>query len=312
MNVFLWHVHGSWTTSFVQGQHRYLLPVLEDRGPDGRGRAQTWQWPKSAVEVTPEQAARADVDVVILQRPVELDGLCEQWLGGRKPGRDIPAVYLEHNAPQGLINEMRHPAADRDDLSVAHVTHFNDLFWDCGDTKTRVVEHGIVDPGYRYTGELPRAAVAINEPVRRRRVTGTDLIARLEQAAPVDLFGMKVAALGGFEDLPQPRMHEEMPRRRVYAHTCRWTSLGLSLLEAMHLGMPVVALATTEAIRAVPPEAGVVSTRVDELVEAVRELVASPERARRMGEAARDAALARYSLQRFLDDWDVVLEEVAS
>ena len=51
-----------------------------------------------------------------------------------------------------------------------------------------------------------------------------------------------------------------MARRRVYLHPIRWTSLGLSLLEAMHLGMPVVALATTEVPEAVPPEAGVVST----------------------------------------------------
>lgn len=312
MNIFLWHVHGSWMTSFVQGEHRYLIPVVDDRGPDGRGRARTWEWPKSAVEVTREEAARAEVDVVILQRPEELDGLCAEWLGGRQPGRDVPAIYLEHNTPQGPINEMRHPAADRDDLSVVHVTHFNDLFWDCGSTRTRVVEHGIVDPGYRYSGVLPRAAAVINEPLRRGRVTGTDLLLRLERAAPIDLFGMKVRSLGGYEDLPQARMHEELVARRVYVHTCRWTSLGLSLLEAMHLGMPVVALATTEHMRAVPEGAGVLSSCVDELVEAVRELVAAPERARRMGEAAREAALSRYSLERFLGDWNVVLREVAS
>ena len=69
MNVLLWHVHGSWTTAFVQGDHRYLVPVLPDRGPDGLGRARTWDWPHSVEEVTPEQAAQADVDVVVLQRP---------------------------------------------------------------------------------------------------------------------------------------------------------------------------------------------------------------------------------------------------
>ena len=52
MRILLWHVHGSWTTSFVQGAHEYLLPVVPDRGPDGRGRAQTWDWPASAIEVT--------------------------------------------------------------------------------------------------------------------------------------------------------------------------------------------------------------------------------------------------------------------
>ncbi|HEX2028362.1 MAG TPA: glycosyltransferase, partial [Nitriliruptorales bacterium] len=284
---------------------------------DGRGRARTWRWPPQAVEVTPAEAADAHVDVVVLQRPRELHGLAERWLGGRRPGRDVPALYLEHNAPQGRINHLRHPAADRDDLLVVHVTHFNDLFWDVGGTPTRVIEHGIVDPGERYTGELPRAAVAVNEPVRRRRVTGTDLLPRLTAVAPVDLFGMRLDGLGDLagvtthEDLPQWRLHHELPRRRVYAHPVRWTSLGLSLLEAMHLGMPVVALATTEVSEAVPPEAGVVSTRFGALVEAVRMLVADPEEARRIGKAGRAAALQRYGLQRFLDDWDAVLGEVA-
>ena len=50
MRILLWHVHGSWTTAFVQGPHRYIVPVVPDRGPDGRGRAQTWDWPSSVVE----------------------------------------------------------------------------------------------------------------------------------------------------------------------------------------------------------------------------------------------------------------------
>ena len=312
MNVALWHVHGSWTTAFVHGPHRYLLPVLPGRGPDGRGRARTWDWPPNAVEATPAQLAEEEVDVVILQRPRELRSLARDWLGGRRPGRDVPAIYLEHDAPQGRIAEMRHPAADRPDLTLVHVTHFNALFWDAGATPTRVIEHGIVDPGARYSGELPRAAVVINEARRRQRVTGTDLLGRLRRAAPIDLFGIDAAALGGIEDVPQARLHDEMARRRVYLHPIRWTSLGLSLIEAMHLGMPVVALATTEAPEAVPAAAGAVSTRVDALADALRALIAEPARARAAGRAARAAALARYGLPRFLDDWNRLLEEVAA
>jgi hypothetical protein len=316
VRVLVWHVHGAWTTAFVHGRHEYLIPVTPDRGPDGLGRARTYAWPASAVEVTRQEAATADVDVVVLQRPHELHGLAASWLGGRRPGRDVPAVYLEHNAPQGRIAELRHPAADRHDLVVVHVTHFNDLFWDCGGTPTRVIEHGIVDPGYRYGGELAGAAVVINEAVRRGRVTGTDLLARLGAAVPVDLFGMGAGRLAGApgirstQDLPQARLHAEMARRRLYLHPVRWTSLGLSLLEAMHLGMPVVGLATTEVVEAVPAEAGVLSTSVDVLAGAARRLLDDPEQARVMGKAARAAALARYGLRRFLDDWDRLLEEV--
>jgi len=306
MRVFMWHVHGSYQTALVQGPNEFLLPVLPDRGPDGRGRAQTWEWPANAIEVTPEQAADEDVDVLIVQRPHELE-LAERWLG-RRP----PTIYLEHSSPQGRIAEMRHPAADRDDLTVVHVTHFNALFWDTGSTDTRVIEHGVVDPGYRYTGELARAAVAINEPVRRGRVTGTDLLPRLNGGVPLDLFGMGADELGGIDDVPQARLHDELARRRVYLHPIRWTSLGLTLLEAMHLGMPVVALATTEVAEAVPPAAGVVTNRVESLRRGLRELVQDPDHARECGLWARDAALDRYGIDRFLADWDTTLEEVAS
>lgn len=310
MRVLLWHVHGSWTTAFVQGKHDYLVPVLPDRGPDGRGRARTWDWPASVVEVTPAEARRADIDVVVLQRPAELERGAEEWTG-RRPGRDLPAVYVEHNAPEGPVNDMRHPAADRPGLTVVHVTHFNRLFWDTGTTPTAVVEHGVVDPGRRYTGELPRAVVAVNEPVRRGRVTGTDLLPAFRRHVPVDLFGMGTAELGGV-DVTQARLHDEMARRRVYLHPIRWTSLGLTLIEAMHLGMPVVGLATTEAVEAVPAEAGVMSNRIDTLAAALRRLVADADEAAAMGAAARDAALARYPLGRFLDDWDRLLGQVTA
>ncbi len=311
MRILLWHVHGAWSTSFVHGEHDYLVPVEPGRGPDGRGRGQTYVWPAQAREVTREEAAEAEVDVVVLQRPHELQSLAAEWLGGRRPGRELPAIYVEHNAPQGRIDEMHHPAADRPELRVVHVTHFNRLFWDTGSTPTSVIEHGVVDPGHRYTGELPRAAVVVNEARRRGRVTGTDLIDAVADGVPADLFGIDAEALGGIEDLPQADLHGEMARRRVYLHPIRWTSLGLSLLEAMHLGMPVVALATTEVPEAVPAAAGVVSNRLDVLRDAVRGFVAEPERARESGVAARAVALERYGLARFLADWDELLAEVA-
>jgi len=309
MRILLWHVHGSWTTGFLQGPHTYLLPVLPDRGPDGRGRARTWEWPDSAVELSPAELGEAEVDLAIVQRPHEL-ALAEEWLG-RRLGRDVPALYLEHNAPQGRIGEMRHPVAEWEGIPLVHVTHFNDLFWDAGQAPTTVIEHGVVDPGYRYTGELPEAAVAINEPCRRGRVTGTDLLPRFNGTVPLRLFGMGVAELGGVEDLPQSRLHDEMARRRAYLHPVRWTSLGLSLIEAMYLGMPVVALATTEAAEAVPAEAGALSTNVDLLAAALRELVEDADLARERGLAARRAAEERFGLDRFLADWDAVLEGAA-
>ena len=320
MRILLWHVHGSWTTSFVQGPHDYLVPVLPDRGPDGLGRARTWDWPASVVELAPDALRSADIDVVVLQRPHEPE-LVRRWLG-RTAGVDLPAVYVEHNTPKGDVPLTRHPMADQHAVPIAHVTAYNQLFWDNGRARTTVIDHGIVDPGEQWTGELARAAVAVNEPVRRGRVTGTDLLPAFAAAAPLDVFGMGLAGLHDacgldparvalHDDVPQHLLHRGLARRAVYVHPLRWTSLGLSLLEAMHLGMPVVVLGSTEAYEAVPPGAGVVSTRLDVLTAAVRRLVEEPDEARLYGKNARAAALERYGLGRLLHDWDRLNEEVA-
>jgi glycosyltransferase involved in cell wall biosynthesis len=112
-----------------------------------------------------------------------------------------------------------------------------------------------------------------------------------------------------FDDLPQRALHERLARCRVYLHPYRWTSLGLSLIEAMHLAMPVVAVAATEVPLAVPPAAGVVSSDVAALHNAIRRFIKDPAAARDAGAAARDAARARYGLGRFLRDWDEVLRD---
>jgi glycosyltransferase involved in cell wall biosynthesis len=53
----------------------------------------------------------------------------------------------------------------------------------------------------------------------------------------------------------------------------------------------------------------VLATRVDTLVEAAQWLIDEPDAARRLGARARQVALARYGLDRFLADWDRLLEE---
>ncbi|EPJ41242.1 hypothetical protein STAFG_1670 [Streptomyces afghaniensis 772] len=275
----------------------------------------------SVREVTPGELRDTPVDLVLLQRPHEPE-LAERWLGGRRPGRDVPALYLEHNAPDGDVPDTRHPCADRADLTIVHVTHFNRLFWDCGTTRTEVVEHGIVDPGHRYTGRLARAAVVVNEPVRRARYTGTDLLPTLAEAVPLDVFGMGTEGLAGrlalppdrcrTADLPQSELHTALAERRMYLHPVRWTSLGLSLLEAMHLGLPVLALATTGAVEAVPPGAGTLSTRPDVLARVARRYLHEPEAAAADRTRARQAALERYGLKRFLADWERLITEVCS
>jgi len=317
MRILLWHVHGGWTDAFVRGDHEYLLPTTPDGGAWGLGRAGR-DWPASVREVAPESLRDEDVDLVVLQRTEEI--AASERLLKRRLGRDVAAVFVEHNTPKPSAYDTVHPLAGRSDILIVHVTHFNRLMWDNGDAPTAVIEHGINDPGELYTGELPALGVVINEPVRRWRVTGTDLIPAFTRAAPVHVFGMGTdllppelqvgrADLTIVGDLETTQLHAALGRRRAYVHPMRWTSLGLSLLEAMHVGMPVIALATTEAVRAVPPEAGAISTDPQQLVDSARRIVADPDEARARGKVARAFALEHYGLPAFLANWDAVMAD---
>lgn len=315
MRVLFWHVHAGYATSFVGGAHEYLLPVDATRSEWGRGLAGR-EWPH-AREIDSDALRDASVDVVVLQRVEEIELTHE--LTGRMPGKDVAAVYLEHNAPRPSAAESRHPLADQTRIPIVHVTHFNRLFWDCGRARTTVVEHGVADPGERCNGALRRIAAVVNEPSRRDRIVGADLLPRFGRLAPVDLYGIGANRFcdelppgsdvtpGG--DLPPLRLRDELADRRVYLHPFRWTSLGLSLLEAMAIGMPVVAVAATEAPRAIPADAGIVSADLDELARGVRGFLDDRDLALETGRRAREHVLAHYGLARFHRRWDEVLTD---
>lgn len=307
MRILLWHVHSAWTTAFVQGAHSYLVPTLPERGPDGRGRTGSCGWPASVREISPARARETDFDLMVLQRPSELEHLAEAWTG-RRPGRDVPAVYVEHNAPEVPVSAAWHPAVAEPGVVIVHLTHFSRLFWHNGSNRTVVIEPGLVDPGYRYRGALGRGAFVANEPVRRERFVGADLVPQFEKIAPVDVLGMR----SGAPDLNQADRHEFLLERRVYLHLARWTSPGLSLIEAMHLGLPVLALATTDVVESVPTDAGLVSNDLSRLTDTYSYLIADPDAARAMGRIGRAGVLKRFGLERFLYEWDGLSKEVTA
>src|SRR5699024_8656851 len=106
VKILFWHMHGGWADAFVRGEHEYLLPTTTARDPFGIGRAGR-DWPSRAREISPNELAETDIDVVVLQRLEEFE-LATQWLGGRTPGRDLPTVFVEHNTPKGNVRSEEH------------------------------------------------------------------------------------------------------------------------------------------------------------------------------------------------------------
>ncbi len=313
--MLVWQIHGSYLNSLVQGfaafsktAHRFYLPTKPERPEGYGGRGAGHAWSPETVEVPAEEVRDLDLDLVIYQTEKNFTEDAREILTPEQSA--LPAIYLEHNTPQGRINEMIHPVDDPGILLV-HVTHFNDLFWDTRRTPTRVIDHAVVPTeAGGYTGELTRGVSLVNDMPRRKRVVGADVFRRVRGEVPLDLFGFDSREAGGFGDLPQAEVHERMKAYRFYFNPVRYTSLPLSVLEAMELGLPIVALATTELVTVIEDGVnGYVSTDVGRLVERMRGLLADPEEARRLGEAGRRTARERFGLERFMADWEAAFEE---
>lgn len=310
LRILTWHVHGSYLYYLSQVPHEFYVPVKVDR-PEGYGGRGGWlPWPENLREVPADEIRRLRLDCVLFQsrRNYEYD----QYEILSSAQRRLPQLYLEHDPPREHPTDTRH-VVDDENVLLVHVTAFNDLMWDAGRTPTCVIEHGVTVPdAARYTGEREAGIAVVNDLGRRGRRLGLDVFERARARVPLSLVGMGSAELGGEGELRGDRLWEFTASHRYLFNPIRYTSLGLAVCEAMMMGMPIVALATTEMATVVENGvSGFVDTRLDSLIERMQMLRRDAALARELGEGARRRALERFHIERFKRDWDAVLTQVA-
>jgi hypothetical protein len=308
LKIFIWHVHGSYLNALTRVEHDWYLPVKADRSPGYIGKGETFDHPDWVREIPAERIRDVDLDLVIFQSPRNLE--VDQYDVLSPAQRGLPRIYLEHNTPRPHAVDTRHLLTDPRTLLV-HVTHFNRLMWDNGDVPTTVVEHSVaIDPDARYTGGLPRGITVVNGPQHRPRIAGFDLFLAARERVSLDIAGMETEEFGGLGDIPYRDLHRRVGQYRFLYSPMRYTSLPLAVIEAMTLGMPVVALPTTELPSVIEHgRSGYLSCELDGQVEYMRYLIEHPNRARAMGNRARETAGRRFGLDRFRRDWNLAFQQ---
>lgn len=311
LRVLTWHVHGNYLYYLTQAPHDFYIVTKPGNPPGYAGRVGVLPWGPNVHEVPAGEVAAHRFDVVLYQHRLHWQDDRHALLSREQQA--LPRIYLEHDPPQ--MNPFQQPHwVDDPGALLVHVTHFNRLMWDSGRTPTRVIEHGVVVPPHvRYSGERPRGIVVVNHLAKRGRRLGADVFAALRDEVPLDLVGMQSDELGGLGEIGNLDLAATIAPYRFFFNPIRWTSLGLSVVEAMTIGMPVVGLATTELASVIRNgENGFVHTDPAQLVQAMRVLLHDPVEAKRLGDGARHTALERFSIERFARDWDEALREVAA
>jgi len=309
LKILIWHIHGSYLNTLARLDHDWYLPVKPDRPEGYGGRGPTFDLPAYMREVAAEEVRNLKLDLIIFQTPKNYHEDAYEILSDEQ--RALPKIYLEHNTPKPHATDTRHPIDDPNVLLV-HVTHYNRLMWDNGRTPTVVVEHSVaIDPNALYTGELERGITVINGMQKRPRITGYDLFLQAQATVPLDAVGMQTEVLGGLGDVPYRDLHKRLATYRFLFSPIRYTSLPLAVIEAMTIGMPVVALATTELPTVIEHgKSGYISCDPDALIEHMRYLLAHPQEARIMGAYAQCVARERFGLERFKRDWNAAFAHV--
>jgi glycosyltransferase involved in cell wall biosynthesis len=303
LNILTWHVHGSYLNTLARIKHNWYLPIKPGRPEGYGGRGPTFDLPDYVREVPAEQVHGLKLDLVIYQSPKNY--VEDQFELLTDEQRRLPKIYLEHNTPKPGAVDTRHPVDDPNVLLV-HVAHYNRLMWDNGRTPTVVIEHSVaINPSLRYRGKRESGITVVNGMQKRPRIAGYDIFLQARQVLPLDVVGMESEAFGGLGDIPYRDLHRLLADYRFLFSPIRYTSLPLTVIEAMTIGMPVVALATTELPTVIlHGETGYVSCDIDALIEHMRFLLSDYEEASRMGRNARAVAQERFGLNRFIRDWN--------
>ena len=311
LSILIWHIHGAYLTAITQTDHNWYLPVKPDGSEGYIGRGKDSTMPSYVREVPADQVKDLALDLVIFQTPKNYQ--TDQYeILSETQRQTLPGIYLEHNTPEPHPTETLHPAAEDSAVHLVHVTHYNRLMWDNGTVPTQVIEHSVaIDPTIRYSGQRPEGICVINNMQHRGRIAGYDLFKILRQRVPLTSVGLDAAAIGGLGEIHYRDLHRTVAEYRFLFSPMRYSSLPLAVIEAMHIGMPIVALATTELPTVIENGVhGFVSNDMDELTERMQFLIDHPEAAAQMGKNAQMLAQERFGLQRFVSDWNQLFAQI--
>jgi hypothetical protein len=311
LRILTWHTHGSYLYYLTQAPHQFYVLSKPGRPAGYGGRSGQMRWGNNVHDLPVASARDQEFDCIVFQDDDQYDKDQYEFLSAAQ--RALPRIYIEHDPPRAHPTDTRHPVDDPN-LMLVHVSHFNALMWDNGSTPWRVIEHGVLVPeSVQYRGDLDTGLVIVNHLARRGRRLGADIFQEARTHVPLQLVGMEAEALGGIGEIAHAELPAFSARYRYLFNPIRYTSLGLAVIESMMIGMPVVALATTEMVTVIDNgESGYLDTNLATLIGHMRELGRSPALARQLGAMARRRASERFGIGRFCDDWERVLREVTS
>lgn len=309
LRILTWHIHGSYLYYLTQTSCTFYLPHKYNNEEGYGARTHSFNWGENVISVPAEMVRELEFDCILFQS--KQNYLSDQYEILSDTQRLLPKIYLEHDPPREHPTNTNH-IVDDPSITLVHVTHYNNLMWNNNNTPTTVIEHGVChDPEVMYTGELEKGIAVLNGLSKRGRRLGLDVFEKIREKIPIDIIGIDAESIGGLGEIRHAELPKFLARYRFYLHPVRYTSLGLSVCEAMMVGLPIIGLATTELPTIIEnDQSGYIHCDIDWLISKMQRLLHQPQRAKLLGEQAQEIAIKRFHIERFREDWHHLFKNV--
>lgn len=226
----------------------------------------------------------------------------------------LPLVRMEHTLthpswPKAYIENLRNLPCH----ILVTCSDYNRKDWGFPDTAL-VIHHGIDTDFWTPDDSVPRKAHAIsvvNDFINRDYACGYNIWKDVVKNIPYQIVGetpgLSKAAAGPEE------LRQFYRQSLVYLNTTLISSAPVSPLEAMACGCAVVSTDTTTMPVVIEHGVnGFLGHTPEELAETCQMLLADPDLCRRIGQNARKTVVERFSVPRFVEEWDDLLNKAAN
>ena len=224
---------------------------------------------------------------------------------------DIPLLSLEHTVPiphwpDGQAQSM---ASMVGDMNV-FISEYSRDEWDISSERTSVVHHSVDTDTFQplKVESHPHVLSVVNDFINRDYCCNYSGWQRITQ-------GIATRLVGNTEGLSEPassveELAKEYNKCQVFLNTSTLSPVPTTLLEAMACGCAVVSTATCmipEII--VHGENGMISNDEQELTSYIQQLMKDENLRTKLGVAARETILSKFSEAQFIQNWNSLFDE---
>ena len=226
----------------------------------------------------------------------------------------LPLVSLEHTLPPDSWPQAQLDALKsmRGHINV-FISEYSRAKWGWKEDEAEVVHHGVDTEVFCPNGgsRNPQILSVVNDWINRNWCCGFELWRQVSKGLPVRVVGdtpglSKPAA--SIEELVN-----EYCGSQVFLNTSLVSPVPTVVLEAMACGCPVVSTANCMLPEVIEHgKNGFLSNEPAELASYCRMLLNDTELCRRLGAAARQTILDKFSMSNFVTNWNRIFERAAA